>query len=84
MENKRGICTKCGLAHSEDPDVHAASCTDDNIRLMEIDRECGPRAVREFMLASGFKGHVKEGKTLGVIEEAEVEAATIRVRKQGA
>lgn len=77
MENFRGICTKCGIAHS-DPN-HA--CTDDQIRLLEIDKESGPRPVRDFMLANGFKGVVKEGETLGIVEKAEAEAAVIRSRK---
>jgi hypothetical protein len=70
MENFRGICTKCGIAHS---DVNHA-CTDDQIRLIEIDREAGPRAVREGLLALGYKGFGDK------IESLEAEAASIRTR----
>ena len=70
MENFRGVCTRCGIAHS-DPN-HA--CTDDQIRLMEIDKECGPRAVREALLALGHKGFNNK------IETLELEAAAIRAK----
>lgn len=71
MEFTRGICTRCGIAHS-DPN-HA--CTDDQIRLMEIDREVGPRAVREALIALGQKGFNNKVETL------EAEAAVLRARK---
>ena len=67
MENFRGICTRCGIAHS---DVNHA-CTDDQIRLLEIDKECGPRAVREALIALGQKGFGNKLETL------EAEAAVI-------
>lgn len=72
MENFRGICTRCGVAHS-DPNHN---CTDDQVRLLEIDRECGPRAVREALLALGQKGFNNK------VETMEAEAAIIRARKQ--
>lgn len=71
MENFRGICTRCGIAHS-DP---AHACTDDDVRRLEIDREAGPRAVREALIALGQKGYNSK------IETLEAEAATIRTRK---
>lgn len=77
MEDFRGICTRCGVTHS-DPNH---SCTDDQIRLLEIDKECGPRPVRDFMLANGYKGFVKGGEILGLVEKAEAEAAVIRAKK---
>lgn len=71
MENTRGICTRCGIAHADTNHI----CTDDQIRLLEIDRECGPRAVREALLAIGQKGFNSK------IELLEAEAATIRNKK---
>jgi hypothetical protein len=71
MENFRGICCRCGIAHS---DVNH-SCTDDQIRLLEIDKECGPRAVREALIALGQKGFNNK------IETFEAEAAAIRSKK---
>jgi hypothetical protein len=70
MENLRGICTKCGLVHSDKN--HA--CTDDDARLLEIDRE-SLRALREEMIASGRKGFNNKLETL------EAEATAIRSRK---
>lgn len=69
-ENFRGICTKCGIAHSDKN--HA--CTDDDVRLIEIDRECGPRAVREALIALGQKGFNNKVETL------EAEAITLRAK----
>lgn len=71
MENFKGICTRCGITHS-DPN-HA--CTDERIRLLEIDRECGPRAVREALIAIGQKGFGN------MIETLENEAKVIRGKK---
>lgn len=71
MEFTRGLCTRCGIAHSDQNHV----CTDDQIRLLEIDRECGPRAVREALLALGQKGFNNKVETL------EAEAAAIRAKK---
>lgn len=47
----------------------------DQIRLLEIDRECGPRSVREALIALGHKGFNNK------IETLENEAKTIRARK---
>jgi hypothetical protein len=71
MENFRGLCTKCGIVHSN-PNH---SCTDDDARLLEIDREVGPRAVREALIALGHKGFNNKVETL------EAEAAQIRAKK---
>lgn len=70
MENFRGVCTRCGIAHSD----QNHSCTDDQIRLLEIDKEAGPRSVREALLALGHKGFNDKIKTL------EDEAIIIRGR----
>lgn len=71
FENFRGICTKCGIAHG---DINHA-CTDDDVRLLEIDRLAGPRSVREALIAIGQKGFQNKTETL------ESEAAAIRARK---
>lgn len=71
MNNFRGICTRCGVAHSD----QNHTCTDDQIRLLEIDREAGPRAVREALIALGQKGFGDKLETL------EAEAAVIRAKK---
>jgi hypothetical protein len=71
MENFRGICTNCGLAHS---DVNH-SCSADKARLIEIDREV-IRTLREEMIALGRKGFNNKLETL------ENEAVGIRARLQ--
>jgi hypothetical protein len=70
--NFRGLCTRCGIAHS-DP---KHTCTDAEIRLLEIDKEAGPRAVREMLLDLGKKGFNNK------IETLELEATTIRTAIQ--
>jgi hypothetical protein len=71
MENFRGLCTRCGIVHS-DPNHN---CSDDQIRLLEIDREAGcGRAVREILIADGKKGFNNRLETL------EKEAKDIRAR----
>lgn len=67
-----GICTNCGLVNAGD---HI--CSDDQARLMQIDREAGPRAVREMFLDLGKKGFGNK------IETLETEAAAIRARLKG-
>lgn len=71
MENFRGVCTRCGIVHSDQNHV----CTDDQIRLLEIDKECGPRSVREALIALGQKGFGNK------IETLEAEAQSIRSKK---
>lgn len=70
MENFRGICTKCGISHGNTDH----SCTDDDARLIEIDREV-IRTLREEMIALGRKGFNNKLETL------EAEAISIRARK---
>lgn len=70
-EDKRGVCTKCGKAHGEQNHV----CDMDDVRLLEIDREAGPRVVREALIALGQKGFQNKVETL------EAEASVIRARK---
>lgn len=69
MENMRGICTACGLAHNG-----SHVCSPAFVRLMEIDREAGPRPVREALIALNQKGF--ENK----IETLEAEAVTLRAQ----
>lgn len=77
MENFRGICTRCGASHSD----KNHTCTDDDVRLLDIDRTWGQRHIREWMIANGVAVSViKNGKTLF---DAEQEAAEIRSRKNG-
>lgn len=71
MENFRGICTKCGLAHGDVNHV----CNAEDVRLMEIDREVGPRAVREAMIALGQKGFQNK------VEALEAEASILRAKR---
>ena len=68
MEVTHGLCTKCGQVVV--PSEH--QCTDDIARLVAIDREAGPRKVREALLALGQKGYQNE------IETLEAEAMAIR------
>jgi len=63
----RGICTACGLAHDG-----SHVCSPAFVRLMEIDREAGCRAVREALIAMNQKGFNNK------IETLEAEAVTLR------
>jgi hypothetical protein len=71
LRNTRGICTYCGKNHGDDNHI----CNDDDVRLLEIDRECGPRSVREALISIGQKGFNNKVETL------ENEAKAIRARK---
>jgi hypothetical protein len=70
MENFRGVCTSCGIAHSD----QNHQCNADKARLVEIDREV-IRTMREILLAEGKKGYNNKLETL------EAEAAVIRARQ---
>lgn len=63
----KGVCTSCGLV-VEIP--HA--CSDKIARLVAIDREVGPRAIREILLELGKKGF---GNKIEILEQ---EAITLR------
>jgi hypothetical protein len=69
MENFRGVCTACGLAHDG---THV--CSSAFVRLMEIDREAGSRTVREALIALNQKGFNNK------IETLEAEAAALRLQ----
>ena len=75
MENYRGICTACGLAHDG---THVCSPT--FIRLMEIDR-IKIRAIGDITLGNGAVAYDIKGvsKTPAqYLQELETEAETLR------
>jgi hypothetical protein len=74
MDNFRGVCTRCGIAHSD----ANHSCTDDQIRLLEIDRTWGPRDWREFKIQNNMGLSVKKNGL--TVVEVEAEAAVIRAK----
>lgn len=70
VKKMRGTCLACGTIHEG-----GHICTPELQRLKEIDAECGPRAVREALIALGQKGFNNKVETL------ENEAKIIRERK---
>lgn len=79
MENFRGICTKCGIAHSNVNHV----CTDDDARLVEIDR-AKVRLLTDVAMGNGDISTVIQGQPKTPkqrLQELESEASTIRQRK---
>jgi uncharacterized OB-fold protein len=70
MQLTHGVCTKCGQVVV--PSEH--ECSDAIARLAQIDREAGPRSVREAMIALNQKGFNNK------VEALEAEAQVLRTQ----